>query len=646
MTASTPASTDRSSSLPGGKWIDHAKRRPAVVAGGIGLVAALAIVIASQRKGELTPLLTIPAAEFRTANRAWQQAGLTGAEYRDGQAFVPCQEVEAYRQALPATKSGSSRGGNGWADLWQSASDRLGQFSGAHERQTALDLARAQALSRLLSDLPDVANADVVWDESPATGWREPPRVRATVYLKAREGSSIGPQVVDSVRRAVAGSKANLKAEDVVVMDQTSGVVYDGAALDPQLAQAATQSAWLQGRIVSALNHVQGVQVSVDLQQAGAATNAGVRTASRDDGAGGALPSAAVGTAVVSVSVPEGTIRTLAGLNASAAGSDGRRREVYQSVERHLHASIAERVTRLIPLEWKSAGPQVFVDTIPSPPAAVVATRQPDLASVLPFLKAHSLLLVGIACGVAAAATLASLLRGSRSRSMASARSQSAVEPMAKEVRREPVAADANPMAALMAATAEQSALETETAGASYETSEPEQPAVVYSGRRRNPGRDVLADVLQRITAREEAANRASEAVSPRSVATTSQEVTALAQPKPAAHVNRLTSSMHPSPTPTHIESLVGENVSLLRELASAIEVDTWGHALAGASTALQAQILPHLPPAAANRLTEQLRASRPLRLRDIDTAQTEVLRVWSSLREPAQAGEEVNSTQ
>lgn len=78
----------------------------------------------------------------------------------------------------------------------------------------------------MLSGMPGVEHADVVWDEQAGRGFRQESTVRATVYIRPTSDGHLTPQIVESIREAVAGSKANLAADDVIVMDLSTGMTH------------------------------------------------------------------------------------------------------------------------------------------------------------------------------------------------------------------------------------------------------------------------------------------------------------------------------------------------------------------------------------------------------------------------------------
>lgn len=239
--------------------------------GRIGLtLAGLVIVLAGLKFSTQAPaerkLLSVPSplsqdpAEVR---RRLQQAGVTQFEYANGQLQVPAASAEAAASAIQSEDSS----GQHWADEWEAANSKLGHFSGTREREAAREIARARQISRMLTRMPGIDHADVVWDDDQAAGWNREAKARATVYLKPKPGSEITPEIVRSVRAAVAGSKANLAAEDVIVMDLDRRITYEATLDEPLLRQQDQQrderAAIYRRRIEQLLQHVDGIRVGV-----------------------------------------------------------------------------------------------------------------------------------------------------------------------------------------------------------------------------------------------------------------------------------------------------------------------------------------------------------------------------------------------
>lgn len=242
--------------------------------GRIGLaVVVLTIVLggiqlSSQRSADWT-VLAVPSPLSQNTSevrRRLHQAGVMQFEYSNGQLQLPVEMAEIAGSAL-LTESPADRL---WADEWEEANSKLGHFSGSRERDAAREIARARQISRMLSQMSGIAHADVVWDDDKSEGWNRTTRSRATVYLKPKPGSEITPEIIRSVRSAVAGSKANLSAEDVIVMDLDRRITYEATSDEPfqrqQDQQRDERSAIYRRRIEQLLQHVDHIRVGVFIE--------------------------------------------------------------------------------------------------------------------------------------------------------------------------------------------------------------------------------------------------------------------------------------------------------------------------------------------------------------------------------------------
>ncbi len=581
-----------------------------LVAGGVCLVLAVVAArpVTTPRVAVRVPM-GVGRSELSSLQDDFRRAGLPEASFEKGQLMVPADRAGEYQQLI-ARKSVTEGRDDNWAGTWQSAVDRLGHFSGSRDREAAREMARATAVSRLISALPDVAHADVVWDETPARGWRDAAKARATVYLQSHPGRSLSPEVIDSIRRAVAGSKANLKAEDVTVFDQTRMIAYDGQPLSESDARVVRSMIWQKSRIEAALDYLEGVRVDVQMPES---------TAELTD-----RPSSVV------VSIPEQTVRALAGLQRDAGSSRDpeERRRLFRAVERHLHATVREKVRHLYATdEPAEGGLRVSVDTIPAPVPAALPEREesPQLSSLV---TNDHLMWVAVATGVGALWMLTSGLGRAR--------------PTREAVATIPAAMPSPTVTASADAVAEpvpEGVCETpetmpQLADPRGDAGRAATPAMLVGERHTGPSREVLQDVLQRLKERQ--AGRALAAETSRRGDSTEKTGAGSDSeaPRPGG-VNRLSEvSAADQADSVDIEQLAGARGAVLRRLATEIDRETWSKALYGTSTALQAQILPYLEERDAALIGDELRSGRPLRLREIDSAQREVLSRWRVLEE------------
>lgn len=203
--------------------------------------------------------------ELDDALRRLRSSGLVSFQVDGGRVMAPTKEREQYRLALQTPESSTPRR----IERWQSTDSLLGQFAGSRRQELDRDEARARLIGELLTQLPEVEQAEIVWDEERGTGWRRPPRVRATVYLKPRPDNAISVDTVAAVRLAVSSSKAHLAPADVVVMDLERMVTYAGTESD-EAASHQRNSRLTDAhrtRIESALADIEGVRVSIAVHQ-------------------------------------------------------------------------------------------------------------------------------------------------------------------------------------------------------------------------------------------------------------------------------------------------------------------------------------------------------------------------------------------
>ena len=203
--------------------------------------------------------------EAMHAESVLMAAGLNDFTQRGGQIMVPAGEAERYNAALIA---GGGMPTN-WAEEWEAQTGKLGQFAGSRQRQDGMEIARAKMVSEYLRQLPDVAQANVIWDVDERPGWQSVPVTKATVYLRPQPGREITPELAAAVRLAVAGSKRHLKSEDVVVMDMVRGRTLDGSGGGPfgdeTLSRVHTLTDMYRTRVRQALDYIPGVRVAVNV---------------------------------------------------------------------------------------------------------------------------------------------------------------------------------------------------------------------------------------------------------------------------------------------------------------------------------------------------------------------------------------------
>jgi flagellar M-ring protein FliF len=187
---------------------------------------------------------------------------------REGQRLlVPKSEVERYNAAL-------LEGGTlppGWGGELAAQFDKSnGVFESARTAQERKDIALANELQRVIEAVPDIEHGSVTWARSQRGRWphNDGPAVTATVSVRPRRGRQITPQLVESLRAAVASMVPDLNSANVTVFDQSTGTSHAPADPDSPFDGALTKrirdfTREYQSRIEGALSYIPGVIVAV-----------------------------------------------------------------------------------------------------------------------------------------------------------------------------------------------------------------------------------------------------------------------------------------------------------------------------------------------------------------------------------------------
>ncbi len=191
------------------------------------------------------------------------QAGLNGWQ-RDGNRIkVPRNQMAEYlgavadKGALPPNHD----------SIINEALD-LGPFVDDKTRRERLKAAREQQLSLIIRSMDGIEEAKVIYDVIEARGLAREGKASATVSVRPRLGEPLDPQRSKLIRKAVAGAIANLRIEDVVVIN-----LGDGTTIGEDISPESFDSPYFQHRVAferemqskieQLLGHIPGVEVQV-----------------------------------------------------------------------------------------------------------------------------------------------------------------------------------------------------------------------------------------------------------------------------------------------------------------------------------------------------------------------------------------------
>ena len=237
------------------------------------ILVALFLLISGARSSRHVPLSwgkTFTREELMSAEQTLLDAGLSDFHSKGQRLMVPGGEVERYNAAL--LEGGSLP--TDWGSELEKQFEGDGIFSSDRQQQARKDIALAKELRRVIREVPDIEDANVIWARSQGTNrWpRTKQAVTATVSVLPRRNRQISMQLVHSLRAAVAGMVPDLSPADVTVFDQSTGISHtadkDGEPFDSKLLTRIKQFEQLhQSKIASHLSsYIPNVVVTVNVE--------------------------------------------------------------------------------------------------------------------------------------------------------------------------------------------------------------------------------------------------------------------------------------------------------------------------------------------------------------------------------------------
>ncbi len=204
--------------------------------------------------------------ELIRAEETLLQAGHTDFQRRGQRLLVPSGKVEAYNATLLAAGTLPQN----WAEEWEKQYSTIGPFANNKQMDTRKEIARAKLASQMLLGLPDIEHANVVWDQEEKARWPQQPKTTATVSVRPKNNRPLEPSLVHAIRVSIAGMKANLKPEDVTVLDLGRGLAYqqplDHDPLNDRLLQRIQQlKNMYREEIMTAIDYIDAVRVAVNV---------------------------------------------------------------------------------------------------------------------------------------------------------------------------------------------------------------------------------------------------------------------------------------------------------------------------------------------------------------------------------------------
>ena len=208
--------------------------------------------------------------ELAAMEAAFSQAGLNQYEIEGTKVRIPRAQRSAYLAALAEYDALP----NDFDNILSTAHSTNSPFEPQAAREQRIQYAKQQMLARIISDMQGIENATVFYDEVVEPGLRGQRKVTALVSVKPSGSSSLDSKLVESIRRLVAGGKAGMKPEDVVVTDLATGTSYvassgNGMTQSSNLyaEQKRLYEEWYHEKIFQHLgSFIPGVQVGINAE--------------------------------------------------------------------------------------------------------------------------------------------------------------------------------------------------------------------------------------------------------------------------------------------------------------------------------------------------------------------------------------------
>ncbi len=206
--------------------------------------------------------------ELAAIQSAWRQAGLRSFRRDARKLLVPSADIARYTAALPK----SQREDNDSSVDRGSSIAKANLFSSHEQLEQIKDNDLRATLRRLLKAIPSIADADVNWARGKGrSAFASRSKVTATIIVLPRDGHDLTPELAQSLRSAVAGMIPDLSADDIVVLDQSTGltVTDDSEQLiaEQRRRQQERLARQLESRIAAALASFPNAAVQAKLAE-------------------------------------------------------------------------------------------------------------------------------------------------------------------------------------------------------------------------------------------------------------------------------------------------------------------------------------------------------------------------------------------
>ena len=204
--------------------------------------------------------------ELAAIQSAWRQAGLKAFRRDNRKLLVPSADMARYTAALPKSQRDDSDSG----DERGPSIAKANLFTSHEQLEQIKDNDLRATLRRHLKAIPAIADADVIWARGKGrSAFASRSKVTATINVLPEDGHDLTPELAQSLRAAVAGMIPDLSADDIVVLDQSTGLTVSNDSeqliVEQRHRQQERLARQLESRIAAALAHFPNTTVQAKL---------------------------------------------------------------------------------------------------------------------------------------------------------------------------------------------------------------------------------------------------------------------------------------------------------------------------------------------------------------------------------------------
>ncbi|MEM0983802.1 MAG: hypothetical protein AAGI17_07625 [Planctomycetota bacterium] len=238
--------------------------------GSLGVIALMSLFLVSQYAAQpaMVELTGFSAEERASANSMLRASGIDSRIGQNGELEVPAGQRDVAVAALMESNGLPSD----TITLFENLVEKQDWRMSREQNNQQFTFALQNELSRVISKFAGVSSASVIIDAPKEAGLgrasREP---TASVTVFTRGGQNLTQDTVDAIARLVAGSRAKLTANNVAVIDGTTGRARQAtddssARASKYREEARLQEKELQRKLEGLLSYIPGVMVAVTAQ--------------------------------------------------------------------------------------------------------------------------------------------------------------------------------------------------------------------------------------------------------------------------------------------------------------------------------------------------------------------------------------------